>query len=401
MTNERTIYSVSDLISKTRAMLELSFKNIWLEGEVSNVHYHSSGHLYFTIKDNLSELKGVMFKNSNSYLRFQIENGMRLACFGSLSVYEQRGQVQFVTQKIELSGVGTLHQAFEALKNKLEKEGLFDLEHKLGLKEIPQKVGILTSSEGAAIEDVLHVLTRRSPFLEIVFRPSKVQGEDAAENLSDGLNELSSITGVDTIIICRGGGSIEDLWAFNEEILVQTIFNCKVPIISAVGHETDFTISDFVADQRAATPTEAAEIVCLSSEQIFSSLKSYETAFTNMIESLSLLNKNKIENLFNRLMRLEPSTMIRTKKTVLDNFHNFLLNNIKNVVDRQKLKFEIISNQLLNINPNNVLKRGFSIAIDKKSKKIIRSANDLLIDDDFILKTSVGSLEARKIKQIN
>ena len=146
MTIERTIYSVSDLISKTRAMLELSFKNIWLEGEVSNVHYHSSGHLYFTIKDNLSELKGVMFKNSNSYLRFQIENGMRLACFGSLSVYEQRGQVQFVTKKIELSGVGTLHQAFEALKNKLEKEGLFDSEHKLELKEIPQKVGILTSS---------------------------------------------------------------------------------------------------------------------------------------------------------------------------------------------------------------------------------------------------------------
>ena len=138
MTMERTLYSVSDLISKTRAMLELSFKDIWLEGEVSNVHYHSSGHLYFTIKDNLSELKGVMFKSSNSYLRFQIENGMRLACFGSLSVYEQRGQVQFVTKKIEISGVGTLHQAFEALKNKLEKDGLFDHKHKLELKEIPQ-----------------------------------------------------------------------------------------------------------------------------------------------------------------------------------------------------------------------------------------------------------------------
>ena len=382
-------------------MLELSFKDVWVEGEVSNVHYHSSGHLYFTIKDNLSELKSVMFKSSGSYLRFQIEDGMRLLCFGSLSVYEQRGQVQLVTKKIEVSGVGTLHQAFEALKNKLERQGLFDLRHKLELKKIPQKIGIVTSGEGAAIKDVLHVLSRRSSFLEIVFRPSKVQGEGAAEEISNGVNELSSIVGIDTIIICRGGGSIEDLWAFNEEILVQTIFNCKVPIISAVGHETDFTISDFVADQRAATPTEAAEIVCLSSEQIFSSLKNYETAFTNMIESLSLLNKNKIENLFNRLMRLEPSTLIRTKKTVLDNFHNFLLNNIENVVDRQKLKFEIISNQLININPNNVLKRGFSIAIDKKSKKIIRSANDLLIDDDFILKTSVGSLEARKIKQIN
>ena len=401
MTIERTIYSVSDLISKTRAMLELSFKNIWLEGEVSNVHYHSSGHLYFTIKDNLSELKGVMFKSSNSYLRFQIENGMRLACFGSLSVYEQRGQVQFVTKKIELSGVGTLHQAFEALKNKLEKEGLFDLEHKLGLKEIPQKVGILTSSEGAAIEDVLHVLARRSPFLEIVFRPSKVQGEDAAKNLSDGLNELSSIKGIDTIIICRGGGSIEDLWAFNEEILAQAIFNCKVPIISAVGHETDFTISDFVADQRAATPTEAAEIVCLSSEKIFRSFENYETFFTNKVESLSLLNKNKFDNLLNSLMRLEPLNKIKTKKIVLDNFKNFFLNYIEKAIDRRKIKFESMSNQLISISPDNVLSRGFSIAIDKKSNKIVRSANDLSIDDNFILKTSGGILEAKKIKQIS
>ena len=401
MTTERTLYSVSDLISKTRAMLELSFKDIWLEGEVSNVHYHSSGHLYFTIKDNLSELKGVMFKSSNSYLRFQIENGMRLACFGSLSVYEQRGQVQFVTKKIEISGVGTLHQAFEALKNKLEKEGLFDLKYKLELKEIPQKVGILTSDEGAAIEDVLHVLARRSPFLEIIFRPSRVQGEGAAEDLSDGLNKLSSISGIDTIIICRGGGSIEDLWAFNEEILAQAIFNCKVPIISAIGHETDFTISDFVADIRAATPTEAAEIVCLSSDHIFSSFENFETAFSNKVESLSLLNKNKIDNLFNRLMRLEPLNKIKTKKIALDNFKNFFLNHIVKVIDQRKIKFKSMSNQLASISPDSVLKRGYSIAINKKSNKIIRSVNDLSFDDNFLLKTSDGSLEAKKIKLIS
>ena len=396
----RTLYSVSDLISKTRAMLELSFKEIWLEGEVSNVHNHSSGHLFFTMKDNLSELRGVMFKRSKSCLRFQIENGMRLACFGSLSVYEQRGQVQFVTKKIEFSGVGTLHQAFEALKIKLEKQGLFDLEHKLEIKEIPKKIGILTSGEGAAIEDVLHVLNRRCPFLKIVFRPSRVQGRGAAEDLSDGLIELSSLRDIDTIIICRGGGSIEDLWAFNEEILAQTIFNCKVPVISAVGHETDFTISDFVADLRAATPTEAAEVVCLSLEQIFSSLENYEIALTNKIESQSLLNKNKIENFFNRLMRLEPSNIIKTKKIALDNFNNFFLNHIKRVIDRRKIKFESMSNQLISISPDNILKRGFSIAIKKKSSKIIRSAEDLSIDDNFILKTSDGNLEAKKIKQI-
>jgi len=228
-----------------------------------------------------------------------------------------------------------------------------------------------------------------------------VQGEGAAEDLSNGLNELSSVRGIDTIIICRGGGSIEDLWAFNEEKLAQTIFNCKVPIISAVGHETDFTISDFVADLRAATPTEAAEIVCLSLEQIFSSFENYETAFINEVESLRLLNKNKIENLYNRLMRLEPSNRIKTKKIVLENFNNFLNNYIEKAIDRKKIKFESMTNQLISISPDNVLIRGFSIAIDKKSNKIIRSADDLSIDDNFILKTSGGSLEAKKIKQIN
>ena len=191
------------------------------------------------------------------------------------------------------------------------------------------------------------------------------------------------------------------MWAFNEEKLAQTIFNCKVPIISAVGHETDYTISDFVADIRAATPTEAAEIVCLSLEQIFSFFENYETAFINKVESLSLLNKNKIENLFNRLMRLEPSNRIKTKKIVLENFNNFLNNYIEKAIDRKKIKFESMSNQLISISPDNVLSRGFSIAIDKNSNKIIRSANDLSIDDNFILKTSDGSLEAKKIKQIN
>ena len=190
------------------------------------------------------------------------------------------------------------------------------------------------------------------------------------------------------------------MWAFNEEKLAQTIFNCKVPIISAVGHETDYTISDFVADFRAATPTEAAEIVCLSLEQIFSSFENYETAFINKVESLRLLNKNKIENLFNRLMRLEPSNKIKTKKITLKNFNNFLCNYIEKEIDRKKIKFESMSNQLISISPDNVLSRGFSIAIDKNSNKIIRSANDLSIDDNFILKTSGGSLEAKKIKHV-
>ncbi|MFL2994104.1 MAG: exodeoxyribonuclease VII large subunit, partial [Candidatus Neomarinimicrobiota bacterium] len=211
---ERTLYSVSDLVSKTRTLLELSFRNVWVEGEVSNVHYHSSGHLYFTIKDSLAELKCVMFKSSNSLMRFQIENGMRIASFGSLSIFEQRGQIQFIIKKIEISGVGTLHQAFESLKNKLDLEGLFLIEKKLKIKKIPKKIGIVTSREGAALKDIMHVLERRSPFLDVVFRSARVQGEGAAKDIANGISELSMIKGMDTIIIGRGGGSIEDLWAF-------------------------------------------------------------------------------------------------------------------------------------------------------------------------------------------
>ena len=308
---ERTLYSVSDLVSKTRALLELSFKNIYVEGEVSNVHYHSSGHLYFVIKDSLSELKCVMFKNANSILRFRVENGMRLVSFGSLSMFEQRGQLQFVTKRIELSGVGALHQAFETLKIKLYNDGLFSNEHKLKIKKIPKKIGIITSTEGAALKDILHVLKRRSPFLEILIRPAKVQGENAAEDISNGIIELSNLDNIDAIIIGRGGGSIEDLWAFNEEALARVIFNCSVPIISAVGHETDFTISDFVSDVRAATPTEAAEIISLSKEELMTFILSFQEKLINYVNSYSNAKKNEVINILNRLMLLQPLNVIK------------------------------------------------------------------------------------------
>ena len=198
---ERKPYSVSDLVSKTRALLELSFKNVWVEGEASNVHYHSSGHLYFTIKDNQAELRCVMFKSSNSFMRFQIEDGMRVACLGLLSMFEQRGQVQFIIKKIEISGIGTLHQAFESLKNRLDKEGLFSIEHKIKIKKIPKKIGIVTSGEGAALKDIIHVIRRRSPYLDVIFRPAKVQGEGAAQDIANGIIELADIKDMDTIII--------------------------------------------------------------------------------------------------------------------------------------------------------------------------------------------------------
>ena len=395
---ERTLYSVSDLVSKTRALLELSFKNIYVEGEVSNVHYHSSGHLYFVIKDSLSELKCVMFKNANSILRFRIENGMRLVSFGSLSMFEQRGQLQFVTKRIELSGVGALHQAFETLKIKLYNDGLFSNEHKLKIKKIPKKIGIITSTEGAALKDILHVLKRRSPFLEILIRPAKVQGENAAEDISNGIIELSNLDNIDAIIIGRGGGSIEDLWAFNEEALAKVIFNCSVPIISAVGHETDFTISDFVSDVRAATPTEAAEIISLSKEELMTFILSFQEKLINYVNSYSNAKKNEVINILNRLMLLQPLNVIKSKQTSLDGFYSFFVSHINELIELKKIRFLGTINQLQSIGPENVLRRGYSIAVNKKTKKIIRIASELSVNERFILKTSNGSLEAKKIK---
>ena len=395
---ERTLYSVSDLVSKTRALLELSFKNIYVEGELSNVHYHSSGHLYFVIKDSLSELKCVMFKNANSILRFRVENGMRLVSFGSLSMFEQRGQLQFVTKRIELSGVGALHQAFETLKIKLYNDGLFSNEHKLKIKKIPKKIGIITSTEGAALKDILHVLKRRSPFLEILIRPAKVQGENAAEDISNGIIELSNLDNIDAIIIGRGGGSIEDLWAFNEEALARVIFNCSVPIISAVGHETDFTISDFVSDVRAATPTEAAEIISLSKEELMTFILSFQEKLINYVNSYSNAKKNEVINILNRLMLLQPLNVIKSKQASLDGFYSFFVNHINELIELKKIRFLGTINQLQSIGPENVLRRGYSIAVNKKTKKIIRIASELSVNERFILKTSNGSLEAKKIK---
>ena len=257
-------YTVSELIANTRKVLELSFQNIWVDGEISNLHYHASGHIYFTLKDSAAEVKCAMFKRSAMSLRFQLEEGMRIMVFGSVSVFESRGQLQLIVNRLDVSGVGALHQAFETLKMKLESKGYFSPEHKTPINPIPKTIGIITSDQGAALSDMINVLKRRSPFLNIKVLSVAVQGAGAAEEISNAIIKLSKDRDVETIIIGRGGGSIEDLWAFNEEVLAQAIFECTTPIISAVGHETDYTIADFVADVRAATPSVAAEIICLS-----------------------------------------------------------------------------------------------------------------------------------------
>ena len=394
---KNTHYTVSELVSKTRRILELSFQNIWVDGEISNVHHHSSGHIYFTLKDSSSELRCAMFRRANRSLRFQLEDGMRIMVYGSLSIFESRGQIQFIVEKLEVSGVGALYQAYETLKNKLEIEGLFSFEHKKDLKPIPKTVGVVTSGEGAAIKDILNVLERRSPFVNIIVRPACVQGAGAAEDLSRAIMELSNNSDIEAIIIGRGGGSIEDLWAFNEELLARTIFNCNIPIISAVGHETDYTIADFVADIRAATPSVAAELVCLSKDKLLQKIESLYNELISIIISFINSKNLKLENISASISMMQPLNKILINKKFLSHSYDTITKIIRENLNSNNQYLISYEKQLNSLGPKQVLERGYSIATDKHTNKIIRSAKSIAVGDLFKLQTSDGTLDAEKI----
>lgn len=258
---QRRIYTVSELASGLRELLETTYPEIWVEGEISNCRIWNTGHLYFTLKDEGAQLKSVMFRTPLRLLRFRPEDGLRVVARGRLTVYEPKGEYQIVCEHMEPHGLGALQLAFEQLKKRLQAEGLFEPARKRPLPALPRKIGIVTSLDGAAIRDIIQVLARRYPNAHLVIRPSRVQGEDAAADIATALRAIGKIASVDVIIVGRGGGSIEDLWAFNEERVARAIAQSPVPVVSAVGHETDVTIADFVADVRAPTPSAAAEIV--------------------------------------------------------------------------------------------------------------------------------------------
>ncbi len=272
---QRKIYSVYEITSEIKKAVE-KFGIVWIQGEISNFKRHSSGHIYFALKDDRAQLKAAFFRNNNLYLKFRPEDGLEVLLRGRLSVYEPRGDYQIIVEYMEPVGLGSLQLAFEQLKEKLRKEGLFDEARKRPLPLLPQKIGIVTSSTGAAIRDMLRILARRNASLHILIYPARVQGEGASREIADGIGYLNSRQDLDVIIVGRGGGSIEDLWAFNEEIVARAIYQSRLPVISAVGHEVDFTISDFVADLRAPTPSAAAEMVSGARDDLMASVQSLQ-----------------------------------------------------------------------------------------------------------------------------
>ena len=392
----RNQYTVSELNAQIRFLLEGSFSDIWVTGEISNFHYHpSSGHMYFKMKDGSGEMKCAMFRGNNQYLKFKPTDGMEVRVLGSVSIYEQRGQVQLIVSRMEPAGLGDLFKAFEALKKTLSEEGLFDAIHKKTIPKFPQKIGVITSGSGAALQDILNVLNRRSPQLDILVRSTKVQGDESAQDISNAIQEFNDYGLVDVIIVGRGGGSIEDLWSFNEEIVSRSIFESTIPIISAVGHETDFTIADFVADLRAPTPSIAAELATTPLKDILALLREIEKGFKRVlkrdIEQAWVLT----DHLEARVSNQQPQKKIQRQVERLTQFDQRLRHGISTTQNHFIKKTEALQKQLTSLGPSQVLDRGYAIAL-MKNGTLIRNAVDISIGDSFSLKTGNGSFGAEK-----
>nr|MBU1327647.1 exodeoxyribonuclease VII large subunit [Candidatus Omnitrophota bacterium] len=368
----RYIYTVSQLSASIKIVLEDSFQSIWIEGEISNFDRPSSGHFYFTLKDEKSELKCVFFKNSNEKIKFEIKDGMQVLCCGRISIYEKRGVYQLYVTKMEPRGVGELQLAFEQLKEKLFKEGLFEEGHKKEIPLLPERIGIVTSITGAAVRDILHVLNKRFSNVEVIINPVKVQGDRAKEDIASAIEEFNALKNVDVMIVGRGGGSLEDLWAFNEEIVARAIYNSKIPVISAVGHEIDWTISDFVADMRAPTPSVAAEIVIAKKSELSDRLDEIEKKITDF-----------------------PIDIVREYEQRLDEIGDDLVLRFRHYMELKEENFKLLSEKLGILSPVGILDRGYSISFKLSDRKIIKNNRDIKKGNLIETRVSKGSFISR------
>ena len=394
--NILTVGKLTDYI-KQRLENDLQLINIWVKGEISNFTRHNSGHLYFTLKDEISQISCAMFRSSASSLKFEPEHGMKVLVLSSLSVYKLSGKYQLIVSEMHPDGLGALHQKYLQLKEKLEKEGLFSKEHKKNIPKFPKTIGIITSPTGAAIKDLIRNLTRRFPNINIKIAPTIVQGVDAASSIIKSVELLNKISDIDVIIIGRGGGSLEDLWCFNEEIVARAIFKSKIPTISAVGHETDFTISDFVADCRAPTPSTAAEIAVPDKNELLKEIKHLRERLLQKTERSMESKKQCLVSLLDRPIFKRPFDFINQYLQQIDDLMSKSRRAIQNFLELRKKGLEILTAKLDTINPKAVLKRGYSIAL--KKGKIIKNASDVKIDDMIEIMFQKGEIKSQ-VKEV-
>jgi len=352
---EKTILTVSRLTALLRGVLEENFEQVWVQGEVSNLSFPSSGHAYFTLKDSAAQLRCVMFKGAVKNLKFRPTDGMALILRGRISVYDQRGEYQLICEYMEPAGIGALQTAFIQLKERLAMEGLFDEGHKQPLPAFPRRIGIITSPTGAAIHDILNVLKRRFASLELLLYPVRVQGEGSAVEIARAIDDMNRQGLVDVLIVGRGGGSLEDLWAFNEEVVARAVYRSKLPVISAVGHETDWTICDFVADLRAPTPSAAAELVVASSLELRSQLEALDHRLNRAMEGRITTLGMRIDSL--RRLLHDPSSMMGHLAQRVDDLIARLERALEYAVQRRREQFERIQTGLSLHNPGRQAER--------------------------------------------
>lgn len=442
--DEQSVISVSELNKKAKSLLEKGIPKLWIEGEISNLAKPASGHMYFSLKDEMSQIRCAWFRQRQLQNTLNIVNGSKMLALGKIGLYEPRGEYQFIVEKMEIAGEGDLKRKYEDLKRKLSAEGIFSEENKSELPNLPKRIGVITSPSGAAVQDILTVLNRRFPIIPIIIFPVAVQGEQAAPQIQNALEKANFRADCDLLILARGGGSLEDLWAFNEEIVARAIFDSEIPIISAIGHETDVTISDFTADLRAPTPSGAAELAVPDQHDWIKSIdnisEKINTIITQQINSKSQLSdwinkrlsqsspmmtvKRQIEK-SNNLQKMLSSSILQNLSRQEKNIHQ-LKSNLNGVSPRLKIhtqlsrikelnqkitscsdhlleglnnRIKLASKTLNSVSPLRTLDRGYAIARDAKTKNVIMSADTIEIENDIEVKLAKGEIKVTVIEK--
>ena len=392
MDDSKVIFSVSDLTYQIKILLEENFPTLWVAGEVSNYKKHYSGHYYFTLKDQSAQISCVMWKSRTHSVPFNLEDGLQVHVFGNLRLYEKSGRYQLDSILIQQAGKGELQLKFEALKKQLYEEGLFDDIHKKQIPEMPDKIGIITSPTGAAIKDILSVLKRRYPICELVIRGVKVQGDGASKEIVTAIEQLNEIDGIDLIILGRGGGSLEDLWAFNEEVVARAIFDSEIPIISAVGHDIDYTIADFVADLRAPTPSAAAELSVPDINELRPRILDLFHNLKSNMDNYLEYSRNNINNYVKSYAFRKPEDLVKQYSQRIDDLIPLMVSNYNNQMKTKKLHIENLIARLDTLHPNHVLNRGYAIV--QKDREVIKSIDDIEINDKLNIKLIDGKIKS-------
>ena len=387
---EKRVYKVSELTRYIRTVLEETFSHVWVEGEISNFVKHTSGHMYFSLKDEQSVISSVFFKNVNQNLKFKMEDGLHVVCFGRIGVYDKRGQYQLYVERVEPKGLGALQLAFEQLKDKLRKEGLFDEARKEKIPYLPYRIGIITSPTGAAIRDILKVTRQRFQNVDLVIDPVRVQGKGSELEIAQAIKDLNRFDDIDVIIVGRGGGSLEDLWAFNEEIVARAIFDSRIPIVSAVGHEVDWTIADFVADLRAPTPSAAAERVIPKKEDLKKSIENALARLKNALLAKISTKETNLRQLKESYVFRQPLNIVQQYQQRVDDLAKGMRLRMGHIIEMSRSASSSIIGKLNSLNPFAVLERGYSITMKLPGNRVVKDVRSVKKGDRFRTRLSKG-----------